>query len=93
MGRRIVLPELAHRSGLPPTPRFGAWRAAGDQFAMVLLDVLGHGRSGALKAKPTGQLLANQRVVERFADRQKFPQELLDRFGPKRFVSTAGGVE
>ncbi len=93
MGRRIMLPELAYRRGLPPAPGLRTWRAAGDQFPMVLLDVLGHGGSGALKAKPTGQLLANERVVQRFAERQKLLKKLLDRFGPQRFVIATGRLE
>jgi sarcosine oxidase delta subunit len=81
-----MLPEFAYRGGLPAASGLGTWRTPGNKFAMMFLDIFSHGRTGALKSKPASQLLTDQCVVKRLANRNKLSQEFLHRFGPKRFV-------
>src|SRR5215471_2586669 len=89
----IMLPQFAYRGGFPSATGFRTWCTSGNDLAMVLLDIIGHGCPGALEGKPAGQLLANERVVKRFANRQKLLQELLNGFGPKRLVVATGRLQ
>src|SRR5512139_2382520 len=93
MWRGVMLPKLAYRSGFPPTTRFRSWRTSGHELAIVLLHIISHGSSGALKGKASGQLLADEGVIKRFALRQELSQELLNLLGPKRFVVAAGSCK
>ena len=88
-----MLPQFPYRRGFPTAPGLGTWRSSGDELAMMLLDVFGYGSPGTLETKPTGQLLADERVIKWFADRDKLPQKLLGWFGPERLVVASGGLE
>jgi hypothetical protein len=57
------------------------------------LDVVSDGCPGTLKIKTTGQLFANQRIVERLTDHKELSQKLLDRLGPKLSVIAARGLK
>lgn len=59
----------------------------------MLVDVIGHRGPGTFELKTPRQLLSDERVVERFADRQKLSQEISYRLRPQVLVVAAGGLQ
>jgi len=92
MGRGVVLPKFAGGRALPAAPRLGAAFERGHALRKMLAHVSGDGGRGTDEVELAGQLIGQEREVERSAVRQDARQELLGGRGPGGFVVAAGGL-
>ena len=87
------MPELTDGRALPAAPRLGAafWRR--HQGWEMLADIGSDGGAGAMEIEALGQLIGQERKVQRLGVGQTGSQEIVGGLRPRSFVIAAGRQE